>query len=203
MCRASIARQTVVALFAAIVAACGGGGSSAPDAAATTGTSTAQTTIAGGSSGSSAPQAVATCDLPGFAADALALVNDYRARGADCGARGKFGPVVALAWSTQLEQAAVAHSTDMATNDFFDHTGSDGSTMVSRINATGYSWTLLAENIAAGQSTVADVVAAWMVSPDHCENIMNPNLREIALACVRNDAAAYRRYWTMDLGTPR
>lgn len=202
MCRASIARQTVVALFAALVAACGGG-SSAPDAAATAGASTAQTTIAGGSSGSSAPQAVATCDLPGFAADALTRVNDYRARGADCGARGVLGPAGVLAWSTQLEQAAVAHSTDMATNDFFDHTGSDGSTMVSRVNATGYGWTLLAENIAAGQSTVADVVAAWMDSPDHCENIMNPNLREIALACVRNDAATYRRYWTMDLGAPR
>lgn len=202
MCRASIARQTVVALFAALVAACGGG-SSAPDAAATAGASTAQTTIAGGSSGSSAPQAVATCDLPGFAADALTRVNDYRARGADCGARGVFGPAGVLAWSTQLEQAAVAHSTDMATNDFFDHTGSGGSTMVSRVNATGYGWTLLAENIAAGQSTVADVVAAWMDSPDHCENIMNPSLREIALACVRNDAATYRRYWTMDLGAPR
>lgn len=202
MCRASIARQTVVALFAALVAACGGG-SSAPNAAATAGASTAQTTIAGGNSGGSAPQAVATCDLPGFAADALARVNDYRARGADCGARGVFGPAGVLAWSTQLEQAAVAHSTDMATNDFFDHTGSDGSTMVSRVNDTGYGWTLLAENIAAGQSTVADVVAAWMDSPDHCENIMNPSLREIALACVRNDAATYRRYWTMDLGAPR
>ncbi len=199
MCRASIARQTVVALFAALVAACGGG-SSAPNAAATAGASTAQTTIAGGGS---APQAVATCDLPGFAADALTRVNDYRARGADCGARGVFGPAGVLAWSTQLEQAAVAHSTDMATNDFFDHTGSDGSTMVSRVNDTGYGWTLLAENIAAGQSTVADVVAAWMDSPDHCENIMNPSLREIALACVRNDAATYRRYWTMDLGAPR
>jgi uncharacterized protein YkwD len=202
MCETAIVRRTLVALFAALVAACGGG-SNAPDASATAGAGTAQTTVADDTSGSSAPQAVATCDLPGFAADALALVNDYRARGASCGVRGTFGPAIALAWNTRLEQAAVAHSTDMATNNFFDHTGSDGSTMVSRINATGYSWTLLAENIAAGQSTVADVVAAWMGSPDHCENIMNPKLREIALACVRNDAAAYRRYWTMDLGTPR
>jgi uncharacterized protein YkwD len=203
MCCASIARQTVVALLAVLVAACGGGASEEPSASGAAGPGAAQTTSGADTSGSSAPQAVATCDLPGFADDALALVNDYRARGADCGARGVFGPAVALAWNTQLEQAAVAHSTDMATHDFFDHTGSDGSTMVSRVNVTGYSWTLLAENIAAGQSTVADVVAAWMDSPDHCENIMNPNLREIALACVRNDAAAYRRYWTMDLGTPR
>jgi uncharacterized protein YkwD len=162
MCETAIVRRTLVALFAALVAACGGG-SNAPDASATAGAGSGQTTVAGDTSGSSAPQAVATCDLPGFAADALALVNDYRARGASCGVRGTFGPAIALAWNTQLEQAAIA----------------------------------------PGQSTVAEVVAAWMGSPDHCENIMNPKLREIALACVRNDAAAYRRYWTMDLGTPR
>lgn len=198
---ASLARWTVVALLAALVAACGGGGAGAPANAEAT---TEQTTTGSDPADTSAPQAVASCDLPpGFADEALELVNDYRARGADCGPRGTFGRAAALFWNTQLEQAALRHSTDMATNDFFDHTGSDGSTMKERITATGYDWSVVAENIAAGHATVADVVAAWMGSPDHCANIMEPRLRELALACRRNDATTYRRYWTMDLGAPR
>ena len=197
---ASIARWTVLTLLAVLVAACGGGGG----APASTDAVTELTTTGGGSPGTSAPQAVATCDLPaGFADVALALVNDYRSRGADCGSHGAFGPAGSLARNGQLEQAALRHSTDMATHDFFDHTGSDGSTMEERVVAAGYSWSVLAENIAAGHSTVAGVVAAWMGSPDHCANIMEPRLREMALACVRNDATTYKRYWTMDLGTPR
>lgn len=197
---ASIARWTVLTLLAVLVAACGGGGGAPASADAVT----ELTTTGGASPGASAPQAVATCDLPAaFADEALALVNDYRARGADCGSHGVFGSAASLAWNDALEQAALRHSTDMATNDFFRHTGSDDSTMAERVTAAGYSWSVLAENIAAGHAAVADVVAAWMGSPDHCANIMEPRLREMALACVRNDATTYKRYWTMDLGAPR
>src|SRR5690242_609613 len=41
-----------------------------------------------------------------------------------------------MALSAQLTAAASAHSQDMAIHDLFSHTGSDGSTMVSRVVAT-------------------------------------------------------------------
>jgi len=92
----------------------------------------------------------------------------------------------------------------MVTHNFFSHTGSNGSTLAQRVNATGYAWSSLGENIAAGQTTVNTVVDGWIASPGHCANIMNPNFVHIGLACVRGTSSnTYSHYWTMDLGRPQ
>jgi uncharacterized protein YkwD len=96
------------------------------------------------------------------------------------------------------------HSEDMATHDFVSHTGSDGRSVGQRASAAGYAWRSVGENIAAGQATVADVVAGWMASDGHCANVMKSDFRDIALACVTGAAdTRYRRYWTMTLGAAR
>ena len=138
-------------------------------------------------------------------ASTLARVNQLRAAGATCGARGSFAPAGPLTWSTQLTQAAAAHSQDMVTNNFFSHTGSSGSTLSTRVNATGYSWSALGENIAAGYGTVNIVMDGWMDSDGHCANIMNPNFTQIGMACIvrGSQANAYSNYWTMDLAKSR
>ena len=56
----------------------------------------------------------------------MALVNEYRAAGAQCGAQGSFAPTTALAWNAALTQASLVHSDDMVALDFFSHTGSSG-----------------------------------------------------------------------------
>ncbi|HPG78339.1 MAG TPA: CAP domain-containing protein [Piscinibacter sp.] len=143
--------------------------------------------------------------MPDFVASTLARVNQLRAAGATCGARGSFAPAGPLTWSTQLTQAAAAHSQDMVTNNFFSHTGSSGSTLSTRVNATGYAWSALGENIAAGYGTVNIVMDGWMASDGHCANIMNPNFTQIGMACIvrGSQANAYSNYWTMDLARPR
>jgi uncharacterized protein YkwD len=128
--------------------------------------------------------------------------------------RQQNGCDVALVLSPQLAAAASAHSQDMALHDLFSHTGSDGSTMVSRVVATGYSYSQLAENVAAGHATAEGVVAGWMKSPGHRANILNCGLREIGVGYyaqaddqsnVRLDngqlSGPYRYYWTQDFGT--
>jgi uncharacterized protein YkwD len=128
--------------------------------------------------------------------------------------RRQNGCEVALVLSPQLAAAASAHSRDMALHDLFSHTGSDGSTMVSRIVATGYSYSQLAENVAAGRSTPEEVVAGWMNSAGHRANILNCGLREIGVGYyaqmddqsnVRLDngqiSGPFRYYWTQDFGT--
>jgi serralysin len=102
----------------------------------------------------------------------------------------------------------------MALHNVFSHTGSDGSTMVSRIVATGYVYTRLAENLAAGQATPKQVVDSWMTSPSHRAIILNCDLREMGIGYyeepddqsnVRLDggqlSGPYRHYWTQDFGT--
>jgi uncharacterized protein YkwD len=134
----------------------------------------------------------------------MARINQWRASGATCGSRGAFAPAPALAWDSQLTQAADAHSRDMVANNFFSHTGSGGSTLSSRVNAAGYLWRSLGENIAAGQTSINQVVDGWIASEGHCANLLNPSFTEVGLACVSGTASTtYRTYWTMDLAQPR
>lgn len=133
----------------------------------------------------------------------IARVNQLRAAGATCGTTS-FAPASPLTWSGLLAQATAVHSQDMVTNNFFAHTGSNGSTLGSRVSATGYAWSSLGENIAAGYGTVNNVMAGWMSSPGHCANIMNPNFTQIGVACIKGTSASrYGDYWTMDLARPR
>lgn len=146
----------------------------------------------------------ATCNLANFQAEALALVNAHRIAGASCGARGSFAATTSLSWNDPLTQASLVHSDDMVSGNFFSHTGSTGLDAGQRATAAGYVWRTWGENIAAGQSTVAVVVAGWMASDGHCANIMNPAFRDIGLACVSGSASnTYRSYWTMTLGAAR
>jgi len=196
-CRATAARLATVALLT--LAGCGGGGSSSGGSTDTTPNTPAPTTPPPSTAGTRI-----TCNLPDFQAEMLAAVNARRRAGASCGTHGSFPAAADLTWNAQLTQAAVAHSDDMVANNFFDHTGSNGSTLGTRATAAGYVWSSLGENIAAGQTGVAQVVDGWMKSDGHCANLMNAGFRDIGVACVAGSASnTYRTYWTQDFGTPR
>ena len=134
--------------------------------------------------------------------DLLAAINTVRAQARSCG--GPTLPAVpALGWDRALADAAAGHSADMAANNFFSHTGSGGSTLSSRVNAAGYAWSAIAENIAAGNSTAAATVNQWVNSPGHCQAMMSATYVHVGGACMYNAGAQYRYYWTNDLGRPR
>jgi uncharacterized protein YkwD len=145
------------------------------------------------------PAVDATCGLPNFQADWLQQVNAARAVARTCG--GVLRPAApALSWSATLQTAANRHSTDMAVNNFFSHTGSDGSSVGVRATEAGYNWHGVGENIAAGQSNVSVVMNGWLGSTGHCNNIMGASYTEVALACVARPGTTYGKYWTMVLG---
>jgi uncharacterized protein YkwD len=175
-------------LLAAALAACGGGGEdvAAPAASAFTPTS-----------------ADISCGIERFREEGLRLVNARRAAGAACGDHGRFAPAPPLAWNARLEAAAYEHSADMAAKDYFSHDSADGRGVAFRIDASGYRWSIIAENIAAGDLDLAALVAGWMASPGHCANIMNAALRDMGLACAENARSAFGRYFTLDLGAAR
>jgi uncharacterized protein YkwD len=190
----------VAALLAGLLAACGGGG----DDGATSSTAQSPLDAVPAGSDAGAQPAAFDCGLPGFQAELLQRVNALRAAGATCGARGSFAPTTALAWNDALTQAALGHAADMAANDYFSHTSPNGSTLAQRVTRTGYSWSLVAENIAAGQPNVQSVMASWTSSDGHCANLMHPGLRDIGLACMPGGSgASYGSYWTMNLAAPR
>ncbi|ONI81513.1 hypothetical protein ALI144C_19540 [Actinosynnema sp. ALI-1.44] len=101
-----------------------------------------------------------------------------------------------------LNQAAQAHTADMAAHGFMDHTGSDGSSVANRVENSGYTgWRSVAENVAAGQPTAAAVVSEWMASSGHRTNILNCALKDIGVGYATSPAKAYGTYWTQDFGT--
>ncbi len=207
--RAACVAWTSAALLA--LAACGGGGGGGGgESAGTEGSvgtpsppsSSGGSGTVGGGSTLVALDVATSCGLPDFRNSLLQAINDARAVARSCG--GTAMPAVApLAWNDQLFSAAARHSTDMATNNYFSHTGLDGRSMSQRVSAEGYAWSWVGENIAAGQSSVAVVMNGWLASPGHCANIMNAQPRDVAVSCVQRSGTTYGRYWTMALARPR
>ncbi len=120
-----------------------------------------------------------------FQVDLARLVADFAG----------YPPRPPLALNANLIAAARGHSQDMVANDFQGHTGSNGSTVTTRINATGYTgWTVLAENVYAFAKTIfyghAGFNVDWGVpSLGHRLNIMNfsasgPVYTEIGIGIV-------------------
>lgn len=125
----------------------------------------------------------------------LDLVNEQRGKGCKCGATD-MPAVPLLAWNVKLEQAAKNHSQDMFSNNFFSHTGSNGSNAGQRINLAGYQWSSWGENIANGQSTEEIVMQEWLKSEGHCKNIMNSKFKEMGAGRSGN-------LWTQVFATPK
>ena len=122
--------------------------------------------------------------------EVLRLVNVERAK-AGCGA---------LTVDSRLAAAAGAHSADMAANKYFSHTGRNGSDVADRVEAAGYTWSSVGENIAKGQPTPAAVMQAWMNSSGHRANILNCRFRNIGIGLAYDGRSPV---WTQDFGTPR
>lgn len=138
-------------------------------------------------------------DLAGAEADlnnlALSMVNAQRTQGCRCG--NQFMPAVpGLRINSLLFDAAQTHSDDMRQMNNMQHRGSDGSQVGERTTRHGYNWRAVGENIARGFTSVQQVVDAWFESPGHCQNLMNENFTEIALARSNN-------FWTQVLAAPR
>jgi uncharacterized protein YkwD len=188
-------------LLLALLGACGGGDGADAPAADTQQPADAQAAPA---TGTLVVPAAASCGIAEFAASALARINQRRAAGATCGSLGSFASAAPLRWNTLLAQASAAHSTDMAAMNYFSHTSLDGRSMSDRVNATGYAWASLGENIAAGYPDIDSVIDGWMRSDGHCANLMNPTFDEVGLACVPGAAGSrYPQYWTQDLARAR
>jgi len=125
---------------------------------------------------------------------------DARGEARDCGGE-RFPAAPPLGWSDRLASAAAGHSADMAGRAELGHLGSGGETLQARITATGYRPRAWAENVAAGQPGIRQVVGAWLGSPGHCRNIMNGAYEAFGASMARG--ADGTPYWTLVLAAPQ
>jgi uncharacterized protein YkwD len=80
--------------------------------------------------------------------------------------------------SRRLTRVSQNWTSEMIATGNFDH----GTDFSGRISAVGYDWQTAGENIATGYLTPRLVVSAWMASPDHCRNILDPSFRDLGAA---------------------
>lgn len=191
----------VLAVSTSALAACGGGGSSVSDNGSVVAHSQEESVVVQGVASNQGGSPVGNCNLTSYQKEMLAKVNAARAVARSCGST-HFDPAPALTYSCEIQPAAMEHSVDMATNNFFSHTGSDGLRVAQRVTATGYDWAVVGENIAAGYSTVDSVMDGWLNSEGHCKNIMDPRFEHFAVVRVDTNQADYPNYWTQVFGDP-
>ncbi len=109
--------------------------------------------------------------------------------------------VPALVEDPVLDRAAQSYAALMAAKSWYSHTGPDGSTPVTRMQAAGAGPTSAwGENIAAGQPDAAQVMAAWMASPDHKANTLQPAFTRIGIG--EGSGGQWGFYWVEDFAGP-
>jgi uncharacterized protein YkwD len=106
----------------------------------------------------------------------------------------------ALKFSPMLWKIARAHSANMAKQGKAEHK-LDGKTPFQRLKEAGYRYAVAGENVAKGSDDLPAVMAAWMASPGHRKNILEPKYREIAIGIALDPEGV--PYFTQLFGTQK
>lgn len=94
-----------------------------------------------------------------------------------------------LTINQELNSAALAKAGDMFAKDYWAHVSPDGVEPWKFITDAGYVYVFAGENLARDFTSPEAVVAAWMASPSHRENLLSPKYQEIGVAVVDGDLA--------------
>lgn len=108
----------------------------------------------------------------------------------------------ALAWEARLARSAEQQASDLAVRDLLSHVDAQQRGLGVRLRSAGYAAAGAGENLAAGQTDFDDTLQAWLASPTHCANLMQPEFRDVGLACVQRRGSRYERFWVAHLGAP-
>lgn len=85
--------------------------------------------------------------------------------------------------NSKLKAMAQAKVEDMFQNQYFSHNSLSGEGVGDLAKDFGYEFLSIGENLAMGNfPDDEDLVEAWMASPGHRENILNPSYQEIGVA---------------------
>ena len=110
--------------------------------------------------------------------------------------------------SDSLHRAAALKGRSVASCRQISHTpcGADAAAPIQR---SGYAYTRFGENLyvgALGSVSAREVVSAWLQSPGHRANILNPAFRDVGAALVRADGIFFEGatvVWIADFASPR
>ncbi|SHE39438.1 uncharacterized protein, YkwD family [Seinonella peptonophila] len=122
--------------------------------------------------------------LAQYEKDVITLVNEER----------KKQGLKPLQLHAKLSDLAHKKSEDMKTKRYFNHQSPTYGSPCNMVSNHQISYRSCGENIAAGYQSPKKVVAGWMNSKGHRENILNPNFTHIGVGYVKG--GSYGTYWT-------
>ena len=109
----------------------------------------------------------------------------------------------ALAENAKLNQAALEKAQDMIQNNYFAHTSPQQVTPWFWFEKNQYEYQYAGENLAINFKNAEEEHRAWMKSPDHKRNILNPKYQEIGVAVAKGTIDNRMTTVTVQLfGTP-
>lgn len=91
-----------------------------------------------------------------------------------------------LATDDRLERSAINKSKDMVDKDYFEHYAHN-LTPWDFITEQNYNYLYAGENLAMDFQTSEGMVRAWMSSPTHRKNILNPDFDDIGIGIVKGE----------------
>src|ERR1700686_5915900 len=97
----------------------------------------------------------------------------------------------ALHWDAALAAAAREHATRMAQGNVLSHQLPGEPQVQVRATQAGARFTTIAENIAVAPNS-ATIHSAWMQSPHHRENILDPELNGVGIGVVKGTDGLFR-----------
>lgn len=100
-----------------------------------------------------------------------------------------------LILNNELVIASFNHSEDMLNQDYFSHSGKNGSSFSERARNANYDGSPMGENIAKGQRSPESVVNTWLTSSGHRRNMLNPKATEMGIG-----RSTEGNYWTQIMG---
>ncbi len=128
----------------------------------------------------SAPEPIKiNLNLKGYSLTQPGIISETNARRKDNG-------LSALSENQNLDNAAMAKAKDMFKNQYFAHNSPSGITPSGLVVQYGYDYIMTGENLILGNfASDKEAVDAWMNSPGHRENILNPKYTEIGAAVMK------------------
>lgn len=147
-------------------------------------------------------QARAEAPLPGdcrpVPEQVLEQINRLRAQAHRCGGQTLL-PAGPLQWDPSLARSARRYAEELARRDLLSHRGEQAATLRERLRSAGYLLRTAGENLAAGPVDLEETLALWLDSPEHCDNLMQPDYEHMGLACVAAPGR-YGRFWVLHMG---
>ena len=92
-----------------------------------------------------------------------------------------------LVLNAALNQAAFNKAKNLLKEQYFSHNSPEGKKFSQWIAEVDYPYLIIGENLAMGFNSDDAIIQAWLASPKHRQNILEPRFKEIGLVVLKGE----------------